>query len=666
MPLPRSVSWLFLLAVPGAAGWFSGKWLLEFSPSSRLSAHRTAPEPAAGRRPAVDPASPEGKWMSRVRSAGLSEYPALFDELDALFPRDEDRDARDAAQKWILSLWITRDLDAAAACIAAKKDHLLGCTFGLVLGAAAPDKVAAVLRGPLRETLGPYFCTGALHALAESDPRELLKLDDEAAFGEGFDQRYRKALTTLAASDPPAAAALWLSRGLKAAGGREALISIMGAWFARDPRGARQWADSLEDPALRLSAQRDWLGALAKADPVAARRELDTITPGEGLFHAYNKSGSLILTDKDAPVIVIRALAKEDLPGALTAMDELLARLQPPKNDGRGSGNAAVDPFGEFEDDIPDDNKSLFLSAIADAVLPRLPGDPAALIEELRKLPASQSRNILMDRLLFGKMAGQDAAATLEAARLVIANRDRFGQYSFDLLLQQAAAENPRLAASFAATLSGIDQEVAARAIIQILPRGNPELTAAIASAVPSSGWSETFVTELADRCPAQGAALIASQAEGPNSGSNRSGFAAAWVRTDPAATVQWALSLPADSAPDAVRGTARGWAGYDESAATAWVAGLPEGTSLREKATAGLASGLAAPDPGAAWQWASALSDHGLAFAAFTDIARSWGTEAPPEFYTAYEVVLDRMPFTPEEKKVALQLLTAPPLPHR
>ena len=183
-----------------------------------------------------------------------------------------------------------------------------------------------------------------------------------------------------------------------------------------------------------------------------------------------------------------------------------------------------------------------------------------------------------------------------------------------------------------------------------------------VASTIPFESWTETFASAMAERCPGQCADLLARQPEITNINSACANFARARAVADPEAAAEWALSLPGDRANAAARGTAESWARYDETAASSWVAGLPEGTPLRELAAAGLASGLASSDPQAAWQWAATLSDRSLTFGVFADVARGWGREAPPGFHAAYNSVLDGLQMTPEEKRAALSVLNEPP----
>jgi hypothetical protein len=89
-------------------------------------------------------------------------------------------------------------------------------------------------------------------------------------------------------------------------------------------------------------------------------------------------------------------------------------------------------------------------------------------------------------------------------------------------------------------------------------------------------------------------------------------------------------------------------------------VASLPEGAT-RDGAALGLASGIAASEPEAAWQWAASISDGTLSADAFWNVARLWGREAPAEFREAFSSALDRGGYAGEVKERALRDLDLP-----
>ena len=140
--------------------------------------------------------------MTRVKAADSHDFAALLEELDTLLPKEAHSTDREAAQKWLLALWITRDADAAVTCVAGKQDKFLGSMLGFVLGSVAPDTVAAVLAGPLKNDLGEFFPSAALHSLATADPREFLKLaSDKNAAGSPWIRNWPRALATPGSSE---------------------------------------------------------------------------------------------------------------------------------------------------------------------------------------------------------------------------------------------------------------------------------------------------------------------------------------------------------------------------------------------------------------------------------------------------------------------------------
>src|SRR6188768_78032 len=131
----RQALWLGLTAVAAAAGWAGGRAAKEgLYPDSRSARHSPSPQQIAGpREPRVEPGTPAGKWMARVKAATSGDFAALLEELDTLLPKEVHSADREAAQKWLLALWISKDADAAVTCVAGKQDKFLGSMLGFVL-----------------------------------------------------------------------------------------------------------------------------------------------------------------------------------------------------------------------------------------------------------------------------------------------------------------------------------------------------------------------------------------------------------------------------------------------------------------------------------------------------------------------------------------------------
>jgi hypothetical protein len=646
-PRNRSVLWLAFLAVTGAAGFFGGKWAREGLLPSPRTATRSVPTPPAAREPRVEPSSAEGKWMDRVRKAEAEDFAALLDDLDTTFPKGVNFEARDAAQKWLLGLWIARDPDAAAEYVAAKKDDLLGCSFGLVLGSVAPGKVEAVINGPLGKSFGKYFDSAVMRSLSATDPREYLRQADKPD-AKSPPRYWARALDALAATDPQAAVTEWSRWGTKG-GGKEALPSLLGVWVQQDASAARKWVESLEDTATRQSAQHEWVNALAQHDLAAARRNLAELVAG----------GNSLGMSPDLHIEIAALTARQDLPAALADFTALTALLQ--------SQEAAVNLEDQSESSNPLGRMS---RAIVDAAAASLPDEPAALFAALESLKAGAGTILngeVEGEFILRKMRNKDAATMLEAARIGAERLQAAGEtnlWTHDWLpnlVSDAARSDPAATVEFLSTLPAELRSVFAGTAFSTLEKADPAVLARAATFVPAHAWTSQMGQQFA-RAPQQTASAVAVLPVSPQTGMARHAFAEAWTRNDPDAAAQWIATLPPDAGTtEAARGVAAAWAGYDDTAASAWVASLPQGHA-RDGAALGLAATIGATEPEAAWHWADSISDATRSSDAFWNVARQWGNEAPPEFRAAFSAALDAAGYGGDIKAKALSDLDKPP----
>jgi hypothetical protein len=649
-PRNRSVLWLAFLAVTGAAGFFGGKWAREGLLPSPRTATRSVPTPPAAREPRVEPSSAEGKWMDRVRKAEAEDFAALLDDLDTTFPKGVNFEARDAAQKWLLGLWIARDPDAAAEYVAAKKDDLLGCSFGLVLGSVAPGKVEAVINGPLGNSFGKYFDSAVMRSLSATDPREYLRQADKPD-AKSPPRYWARALDALAATDPQAAVTEWSRWGTKG-GGKEALPSLLGVWVQQDASAARKWVESLENPETRRLAQHAWLGALARQDLDTARRTLAEM-------------GWLVGDEKqdmsaDPRGAIAAATARQDLPAALADLAAVDALIQKSHE------------MTEFLNGQPGslDPRTTMRRAIVEAAAASLPDEPAALyaaLDNLRTGNGAAWDAAMENDLILRKMRNKDAATMLEAARIGAERLQAAGEtnlWTHDWLpnlVSDAARSDPAATVEFLSTLPAELRSVFAGTAFSTLEKADPAVLARAATFVPAHAWTSQMGQQFA-RAPQQTASAVAVLPVSPQTGMARHAFAEAWTRNDPDAAAQWIATLPPDAGTtEAARGVAAAWAGYDDTAASAWVASLPQGHA-RDGAALGLAATIGATEPEAAWHWADSISDATRSSDAFWNVARQWGNEAPPEFRAAFSAALDAAGYGGDIKAKALSDLDKPP----
>ena len=645
--LPRPVSWLLLLAVPGTAGWFGGKWAHEgLLPAPRTTA-RVVPQAAAAREPKVEPSSPEGKWMDRARAAGPGDFAALLDELDTTFPKGVNFEALDAAQKWLLGLWIARDADAAAEYVAAKKDELLGCSFGLVLGSVAPGKVEAILNGPLGKSFGKYFASAVMRSLSATDPREYLR-QSEKPDAKSPPRYWARALGALAATDPQAAVAEWSRWGTKS-GGKGALTSLLGVWVQRDAAAARRWVESLEDSETRKLAQHTWLSALARQDLAAARRSLADLVAGEDLLGA-----SAALRTEIAAIT-----ARQDLPAALADLSAMNALIQQSKE---------TDDYLKGQPESLDPRLAIS-RAIVKAAAASLPDEPAALFAALKNLRAGAGAVLdgsMEGDLILGKMLNKDAATVLEAARLGAERLQAEGETQLwahewlPRLVSNAALNDPAATVEFLSTLPSEVRGLFASTALGSFSETDPALITRAAGFLTANECNGALGQQLAI-APEATASIVAALPVNINTGEARSAFTGNWARRDPDAAAQWVVSLPPDAGTaQAARGVTDAWARYDDTAASAWAASLPQGPA-RDGAAVGLATSTAAAEPESAWQWAASISDASLSATAFGNVARLWGNEAPPEFRAALSAAMDRSGYDAESRESYLRALNQP-----
>lgn len=596
--------------------------------------------------------------MQRARMAADGDFPALLAEVDTLFPKGSSVrsfEARDAAQKWLLGLWISRDVAAAAAHVVSLNDAILGSSFGLVLGSVAPGKVAEILSGPHAKGLGEFFNSAVMRSLSAADPHEYVRI--AAGNGKDTPRYWSRALQTIAGKDPAEAARLWQTR--TGTHRTEALDALLGVWVKQDAAAARRWLEQLPDAKERLEATHAWLGALASSDLAAARTQLLEIDLGkwEKGPQGYSYPPIYYLTDARAAVLV--EVAKQDLPLALRDLAALKARGLPesPGKDEEGR-------------EIPSAAQSL-LAAMSEAAAPALPSDPAALLAQLARvrdasgMTAQQFKEfelLCLDKKLFGFSAPDaiDSLRTL-AAETDLAGR---GKVLSSLIANASRTDRDAALGVFDALPAATQREIADQGASDLM-HVSPEAFARVAAHLSSEKWTADMAGMMAGAKPEVLANVIAALPVAPQTTEARQAFASRWAQDDPEAAAHWANGLPPGAASaQTAQSVADAWARYDETAASAWAATLPPGKA-RNGAAAGLVAAVAGLEPDSAWKWAQAITDPALSVGAYREVARSWGNEAPPEFRGALTAALDAAAASPGEREELLRYLDAPGKPN-
>ncbi|HWB05729.1 MAG TPA: hypothetical protein VG796_22100 [Verrucomicrobiales bacterium] len=178
MPPPsaiRPASWLPVFAASIAGGWMLGYHAPEpLTPAARASRSGSAASTSlSGKTVQAIPDTPASRWVTRVKKAGLADFPALFAEVDAIFPEYEDRET---ALRFLFGEWINRDAKAAVAFAGEQDDrYYLQSTVMDLMMRAWPEKAAEILfsgEDGILSGNGP-----ALRDLAVRHPEIYLKMD---------------------------------------------------------------------------------------------------------------------------------------------------------------------------------------------------------------------------------------------------------------------------------------------------------------------------------------------------------------------------------------------------------------------------------------------------------------------------------------------------------
>jgi len=165
--------------------------------------------------------------------------------------------------------------------------------------------------------------------------------------------------------------------------------------------------------------------------------------------------------------------------------------------------------------------------------------------------------------------------------------------------------------------------------VVSILADDNLALAAAVALALPA-GTSQTTAVDLAGRAwvlsdPAAALAWAIQLSEVNTAIAGRRAVTTELVRTDPAAAIDLIQAFPASNARDDTLVLAAGaWARRRTDEALAWLATLPE-NELRERLTSSMGFELAQSNPARALELAEQLPDGRNRWLLLSAIAQTW-----------------------------------------
>lgn len=602
----------------------------------------------------VDADSPTGRWMRRAAAAGTADFPALLAEIEALFPDAGSHDAKEAARRWLLGLWMATDVDAAAAFVGHPEDKDLQLAFGELLCRVAPESVERFLDSPGKDLLGWAGHEQLLLTLADLDPAAYFRM---MPGNLDASEARQAAAMQLAKTDPLAAADAWLTRGVGAVQELSSLATIADSWMERDPEGMGRWVKALMEKTgsdvlpdfLMVPVRHIWISALARKDLEAARRELAELNWGPWNSTLTGEGFKSV----DARAGIIAAMAGQDLGSALAEWKRMMTENAMPRLQ-----------IGGTVPDVP----TQVSDAIAGNLIRVLPEDAAHFLPALQKLTAGADHTNPMlgyveQSILETRIQGWSTGDKLEAARLLATGQPG----RVEMLRQIFDSLGPGITPEVMTSLISLPAEargILGQRFIESKLWDQKSYRDQLVNAIPVDSWSENLGVMLGRKSTVQASVeVMDSLPENAATALARQGFAGEWARNDPEAAAAWLATLPQSAAgtAQAALGLAQKWAGYDETSASGWVDSLPAGPA-RDGAAAGLASSLMSVDANAAWQWADSVADPGWKVEALTRVARQWGNGAPEEFRAGFATALSRAGVAADAQAQALDLLNKAP----
>ncbi len=614
----RLAPWLVVFAASVAGGWVLGRRLIE-KPSQAPARNLSAPVASRSHPWPVNPASPAGQWIGRVKEGTRADFPRLFEELLIAFPLDDS--SRESAISYFFAEWLAKDPDAVMAFAEQHQKENGPALIRLALEVMArgwPEKAAALLFESGKSSLPENLRDHALSELAEHHPDVYLKMDPV-----GKTSGWRDAMIALAERDPAAAAVYFGWTGPKGDSAPSVdtnlIVTLASTWQRLDSAAARRWIDSIPDAGNRRIALQGWLATLGRHDPAAALKELSGLDLGGDAGEPWPDDEPLVTHWGDARLEIAGRFAIKDFAAAFAALPELAASF----SDGGGISE-----------------KNRVRDWMVKAKSARLPSSPEAFVNEVDAMSRVAGASggdtdwwqNAQREFLPGYVASWSVEECLTAARQRSPSSDTASDVLLREILHRAAQASPATALEAMPNLPAEFQPALSRSLLEFLPPELESQRAALLSRLPAAGWNSELANVLQQ--DAEGYARIIKSLPEETTRATRANFAAQWAQRDPEAAAEWVTSLP-ESARE-TWSVAQAWARTDEAAASAWVQSLATGPA-RDEALSGLVSGLTSSDPEAAWHQASALADPAKRHEAFTGIGKVWGTEAPAEFQDAF-----------------------------
>jgi hypothetical protein len=516
----------------------------------------------------------EWEQLRGARASGPDELPALYADVKDI----KDAFRRRAFRSALIAEWAVSNPQAALAYLTEKDQTMVAQLLREWLRLDPNGAVTALLagnekqRGNLRSVLAdiahlvPERLAEVLSVLPKSQSR--------------WDTTGQEAFALFAQKDPEAArrAAESVTGPLRA----QALAGVAKSWAEKEGEAALKWAQAMPPGEDRDAVLKAVLTGWAKTDPMAALDQIDLVPPGgeEGYYAS------------DVGAQVLREAGKKDWDATMRWLREHPGKL------GRSS-----------------------LDGLQDALSHRLSVDPSGTLRSMSASGVPGIDNVLANSLLNDGYAQRDAVWQwldrqppndfTKSARGWVINAVAWKEPALALTFLDRLPDTPENQSVFdQGTRSMLNGGTRMYLFEELMEAASPKVRPLLLAAGFECGLRESVsdpqrwlkrIDELPQERRMQAMGALAS----------------GWAMNDPAAAMDWALSLPEGSQREAAFGPIVGvWASNDAYEVTQWIGEQPPG-SMRDTATRSLVSALSMTQPETAWNWALSITDEGVRFSA-------------------------------------------------
>lgn len=562
---------LLLIAACGFAGFLLGK---PGPPIAAQAPPPVAPKESRGLDRIVPATATESTLIAEWEQL-RAQKPESSGELSDLYTQIKlisDPFRRRAFRSALLAEWSKSNPQAALAYLSEKDSSMvtqllrewlrIDPTAALNAALAGNEKQRSALRSILNDIvrMAPERLAQVVSALPKSQSR--------------WDTTATDAFALLAKKDPDAArqAAESITGPLRG----QALAGIGKTWGEQDGAAALKWAQAMSAGDDRDGVLKAVLIGWAKSDPVAALNKIDLVPPGgeEGYYNS------------DVGAQVLREAGRKDWEGTLSWLKDHPGKL------GRSS-----------------------IEGLQDVLSRRLTSNASGTLDSLNKSGVAGIEGVLANSLLNdGYVAKDQIWKWLDEQPAN--NQTRSIRSS---VLNAIGWKEPMMALSYLDKIpnEGEDRQVLENGVRSLINGGSQmalfeDLMAAASDKIRPylliSGFEYGMRDSLTD--PERWIKRI-DELPTERRDQATAALARGWAANDPAAAVNWTLSLPEGPAREVAFSAATdAWASSDTYEASKWVESLPAGDK-RDSATAGLVRALTTSQPETAWQWALNISSN-------------------------------------------------------